>query len=578
MSLTELQEFTRISKYARYNKDKKRRENWKEQVVRKFDMHRAKYAEILPTIIEPLKFAESMMLSKHVLGSQRALQYGGQPILDKNSKLYNCCSTYVDRVRMLQEAMWLSLCGCGCGFSVQKHHVAKLPKVSPAVGPEITYEIEDSIEGWADSLGVLLSTYFTKDQPFSEYYGKRVRFIYNKIRRKGSLIKSSGAKAPGPAPLREAHQYIQKLLDMVASKQDKLEPIHVYDILMYSADAVISGGIRRSANICLFSPDDEKMKNAKRGNWLDTNPQRQNSNNSVVLLRETTKAETFQDYIKIIKEYGEPGFIFVDDLECLFNPCAEVGMYAYDSRGRSGWSFCNLSEINIKQSKTPEVFLQQCEAAAIIGTIQAGYTDFSYLGPISEEIVRREALIGVSMTGMGDNPELAFDPELQRKGARLVKKVNVEIAAKIGINPAARCTVVKPSGTASCLLGTSSGIHPHHARRYIRRAVMSNNEETLKFFKKYNPRACEISTYKPKLQEVVSFICEVPRNARTKNQTSALELLEMVKITQQNWINEGKTDSLCVKPWLQHNVSNTIHILDHEWDDVVDYIYKYKKY
>ncbi len=583
MSVNELSEYIRVSKYAQYNEEKGRRETWDEQLDRVMGMHKEKYAYCLPDIQEELSFAEEFMRKKKVLGSQRALQFGGYPILSKNARIYNCSASYVDRIAFFQEAFWLALCGCGVGMSVQKHHIAQLPKIKVRDKGEKIYIVDDSIEGWADALGVLLSSFFiTKDVTFSEYQGYVVKMDFSNIRPEGAPIKSSGAKAPGPKGLIASLTIISNLL---TSKLDgksyyKLRPIDAYDIVCHTFDAVLSGGVRRSSAICLFSKDDEEMLNAKTGNWLAENPQRARANNSVVLLRNETTPEEFAKIMLSVKEFGEPGFIWADDLELLLNPCAEVGLLAkHPVTGESGWQVCNLSEGNMAKVKTPEDFYAVCKAASIIGTLQAGYTDLAYLGKVSKEIIEGEALIGVSMTGIMDSPEIALNPEVLRKGAGIVKEVNKALAKKLGINPAARTTLVKPSGTASAMLGTASGIHPHHANRYFRLVQANKHEETLRFFRKHNPFAIEQSVWDTnKLTDVITFCCEVPSGAKTKNQINAIDFLEKVKLVQTNWVMEGKDVDLCAAPWLSHNVSNTIHVMPHEWDDVTDYIFKNRQY
>ena len=320
------------------------------------------------------------------------------------------------------------------------------------------------------------------------------------------------------------------------------------------------------------------MMKSKTGDWFIKNPQRGRSNNSVLLLRDQVTQEQFDKIMESTKQFGEPGFIWADDKECLYNPCVEVSLYAHDEKGNSGCEFCNLSEINMKGITTADEFYRACEAAAIIGTLQAGYTDFPYLGKITESIVRKEALIGVSMTGMMDSPKIAFDPEIQRAGAQVVVRTNQRIAKLIGINPSARCTCVKPAGTTSCLLSTSSGIHPHHAQRYLRRVQANISEEPLQFYKRYNPESVETSVWSAnKSDDVITFLCEIPKGAMDKDEVSAVQLLDYVKLTQDNWVNGGRVVERCAKRFLQHNVSNTITVKPDEWDDVAKHIYKYRQ-
>lgn len=560
MSIKALQEYTRISKYAKYLPTKHRRETWIEQCDRVFEMHRQKFNYCKDEIEPYLQEAEKALQRKEILGSQRALQFGGQPILDKNTRLYNCCSSYCDRVDFFKEFMYVLLCGCGAGFSVQHHHINKLPLCHPRdTTTPTTFTIPDSIEGWADSIKVLMESYLHEDST------KRpeIIFDYSEIRPEGAPIRSGG-KAPGPNGLRKTHEKIVELLDRVSKGGPaRIKSIDCYDCCMHIADSVLSGGIRRSATICLFSPDDQDMQTAKTGSWFHENPQRGRSNNSAILIRDKTSREEFAELMKSVREYGEPGFIWSDDTEVLFNPCAEISFCTKDEEGNSGWGFCNLSEINMRKAQTEEKFYEQCRHAAIIGTLQAAYTDFEYLGVVTERIVRKEALLGVSMTGMMDNPEIAFNPKILKNGAKIVLDINEEVSKIIGINPAARCTCVKPAGTSSCILGTSSGIHPHHATRYFRHVQENKFSATLEFFKKYNPLACEESVWSThKTDDVIKFLCEVPVGSKTKNQINALELLERVRLTQQNWVEFGTRPERNILPCLRHNVSNTCFTAD----------------
>lgn len=585
MSLKALMDYTFTAKYSRYLPDKKRRETWKESVDRVRAMMLEKYAD--KNIEERINWAYDMMYKKRVLGSQRALQFGGDPIFKHHARIYNCVASYVDRLRFFQECMYLLLCGCGAGFSVQKHHIAKLPSLlSIAPDGNKKFVIEDNIEGWSDAIGVLISSYFEQSELFPEYNNKIPVFDYSKIREKNSPL-SNGGKAPGPEPLRKAIKNIKKILDNAITRVEfnssacrKLKPVEAYDIIMHFADAVISGGVRRSATICVFSPDDEEMAKAKTGNWFIENPQRGRSNNSALLLRDKTTPEQFAELMKSVKEFGEPGFVWSDSTELIVNPCVEIGMYPVDvETGLSGWQGCNLSTINCSKVNTPEDFYDACEAAAIIGTLQAGFTSFPYLGEVSERIFRRESLLGVSGTGWLEKPEICLNPEVQKRGAEIVKETNSTVAFAIDIPVAARTTCVKPEGSSSCVLGTASGIHPHHAKRYIRRVQANKSENVYRHFKNINPRACEESVWSAnKTDDVISFCVEVPDGSKTKNQVCASSLLEIVKGTQQNWVIPGTNLNLCTQPWLNHNVSNTINVQEDEWEEVEEFIYNNRKY
>jgi hypothetical protein len=941
-ALQELQNYTFVSKYARWLEDKNRRETWKEAVDRVRNMMHTRYDEF--GISEDIDWAYDMMYKKKVLGSQRALQFGGDPILKRHAKIYNCTASYCDRLRFFQECFWLLLCGSGTGFSVQKHHVAKLPSLEHDVeeGQATKYVIDDSIEGWANALGVLLSSYFSKPvEEFKQYKNSHIVFDYSNIRLKGSSLASGVGKAPGYEPLANGLEKIRALLDRcISNGQKKLRSIDAYDIVMHSSDAVLSGGVRRSASLALFSPDDDEMAKAKTGNWYVENPQRARSNNSALLLKSETTLEEFAGLMQSVKEFGEPGFIWSESTEMIFNPCVvanstvvtdhgiklvsdlidkpfnaivdgvsypsykgfwktgtkqvielqfksgrslkvtpnhkimtttgwkeagdinfgesvvinnhrgvtngiakfsqsdndwkkgyllglflgdgnnsknsaqlkwwgeskeqyrreayqmlsdvgfinnhnkqeqnsiavyssiesrklmefaidhdcmvgtskrlskksicgswnhvsgliagyfdadgtvlvnnikgssvrissvqlenlenlqialnalgiyskiyknrrqegdrtmsdgnggtksyfcqashelvissdnivrfskyipiknidkankiqiivnnyqrmpnrtnfidtlinktivgeldvydctvedihafdndsvyvhncvEIGMWPIEeSSGKTGWQGCNLSTINCSSVEDEEDFYERCKAAAIIGTLQAGFTKMEYLGPTSEKIFEREALLGVSLTGTMEKHDLVLSEKILTKGAKIAVETNKQIAKKININQAARVTCLKPEGTSSSMLGTSSGIHPHHAKRYIRHVQANVLEAPYQHFKKVNPQACEKSSWSANnTDEVVKFPIEVPDGAKLKNQLPAVEMLSIVKETQKNWVQSGKNRSLCTQEYLSHNVSNTVTVKPEEWEAVTKYIYDNRKF
>lgn len=620
MSREALSEYTLRAKYARYNKEAKRRESYAEATNRVREMMLGLY----PQAREDIDRAYDLVLEKRILGSQRALQFGGKPALQHNARVYNCTSSYCDRLRFFQEALYLLLCGCGTGFSVQKHHVASLPafadwrtnKTSSEMAgklwrePVVTYVIPDTIEGWSDALGVLLSSYFD-DPVFPEYAGVTVQFDYSQIRPEGSYLSSGAGKAPGPEPLKRALENIRSLLEdclyrcMVNHRPARLRPIDAYDIVMHASDAVLAGGVRRSATICIFSPDDMEMMTAKTGDWFKTNPQRGRSNNSVLLLRGSTSRRKFKEIIKHVREWGEPGFYWSDSTEQLPNPCVEIGFYPQlrfladdpligdllrgykgpigtdgcDLQGRefltvSGWQFCNLTTINGSLCRTPEEFYDGCEGAAAIGTFQAAMTSFPYLGPITEAIVRREALLGVSITGVMDSPNVLLQPDVLREGARRVLECNRRLAPVVGINVCARGTCLKPEGTSSCLLGTASGASMWKFRRGFRRVQANRNEPVARFFQQVNPWAVEKSKWcQNGTTNVITFCLEAPEGAIVEGDMSAVEYLNIIKLLYENWVRPGKRTECCTQPWLTNNVSNTVVVGDQEWDHVVNHIY-----
>lgn len=570
------------SSYSKYDEFLHKKETWVDSVDRVFnDMHAVKFASILNTSDQfqtYFDFAKSKYLDKLVLGSQRALQFGGQPILKHNSKLYNCITSYCDRVKFFQEAMYWLLSGCGVGFSIQKKHINKLPKITKRGNRSKVFVIEDSIEGWADAVGVLLASYFVDGDSFEKFKGVHINFDYSKIRPQGSYI-SGGFKAPGYEGLRDSLQKIEELLENELSKPNfdgRVRSIIAYDIVMYMSDAVLSGGVRRSATIALFSHDDEDMLKAKTGDWYLKNPQRARSNNTVLLNKNTITREEFHRFFEFTKEFGEPGFGFTENEDIIFNPCFEIGMIPQTIDGISGWQGCNLVEINGGQCTTEEQFYDACKAASIIGTMQAAYTDFRYVDETTKSIFEREALLGVSITGIMNNPSILLNPEIQKKGANIVKKYNKIVAEILGINQAARTTCVKPSGNASVLLETASGIHGEHSKNYIRNVQANKDDDYVKMIKDLNPKMVEESVWSSnKTDYVISFPITNNNDNIFKDELNGVKLLEFVKLTQENWVEEGTNVELCVDKNIRHNVSNTIIVDD--WDEVESFIFDNRK-
>lgn len=564
--------------YSRYNDDLQRYETWDEAVDRVMHMHREYYKEkMTPELEKSIDFATKIYKEQGVLGAQRALQFGGEQIIKHQMKMYNCTATYADRTEFFSEIFYIGLCGCGAGFSVQKHHVEKLPHIILRTKAPKIHSVDDSIEGWADALAALMSSFFEEGQKFPEYRGHRIYFDLTKIRPKGSKI-SGGFKAPGPDSLRIALDRIEYILQgvVLSKKKAKLTPIQVYDIVMHAMDAVISGGVRRSASICIFSPDDEEMMNAKTGNWGKTNPQRARSNNSALLVRSKTTKEQFAALFKRTKEFGEPAFIWAEDEETVFNPCVEIGMFPQFD-GVTGWQGCNLTEINGSQCTSLDKFLELCEAGSIIGTLQAGYTDFKYLTPVSKKIFERESLIGVSITGWMCNPKILFNEEYLKAGAEKVKEINKNIAKLIGINPAARTTCVKPSGNASVLLKTAAGIHPEHSPLYIRNIQINKENEVAAIMLRLNPDMIEESVWSDaKSDYIISFPIVAKKNSLYKDDIKGIKHLDLVKLAQRAWVETGTNIDLCVNKTVRHNVSNTV-IAD-DWDAIENYVFENKQY
>ena len=563
--------------YSRFKENENRYETWDEAVDRVINMHDENYINNNNELATYLEEARTAYKEQRVLGAQRALQFGGEQLMKHQMRMYNCTSSYVDRPAFFGEVFYILLCGAGAGFSVQKHHIKKLPKIQNRTKQAKGYIVEDSIEGWASALDILMSSFFVGGGKYPEYEGRRVYFDLSQIRPKGAYI-SGGFKAPGPNGLRRSLDKIEHLLQGIVldSKEPvEIKPIDAYDITMHAADAVLSGGVRRSATICLFSPDDELMMNAKTGNWFMENPQRGRSNNSAVIVRDKTTPEEFGKIMESVKQFGEPGFVFVESTEHTTNPCVEIGMYPQISK-KSGWQGCNLTEINGGKCNTEEDFYKACRAASILGTLQAGYTDFKFLSDTSKLIFDREALLGVSITGWMNNPDILFDEKILQKGAKIVKDVNKEVAAVIGINPAARTTCVKPSGNASVLLQTASGIHAEHSSMYIRNVQMNKESEITQAIMKTNPYMVEESVWSAGGTDVVvSFPILPKKGSMYKDDLLGVKHLELVAKAQKYWVEAGTNEDLCADKGVRHNVSNTIIVDD--WDEVEKYVFENRR-
>lgn len=563
--------------YSRWIDSDSRYETWDESVSRVMDMHREKYADrMTPELDTLMKFAEEAYKDKLVLGAQRALQFGGEQLFKHEARMYNCSVSYIDRPAFFNECMYLLLCGCGVGFSVQRHHIDKLPQIARRSKKKVKiFKVPDNIEGWADAFGVLLSSYFVEGGTHPEYRGAQVHFDFSDIRLKGAKI-SGGFKAPGPDGLRSALIKCEDLLEDLLEQEavTKINSITAYDFVMHMSDAVLSGGVRRSATICVFDKDDKDMLSAKTGDWFVKNPQRGRSNNSALLIRDELTREEWAEIMKSVRDFGEPGFIFSSNRDFLYNPCVEIGMLPRDAEtGESGFQFCNLTEINGAMCDSLETLLRASTAAAILGTLQAGYTNFKYLSNATRRITEREALIGVSITGWMSNPDVLFDEQNMIEAATLVKSVNAEVAKILGINQAARTTCVKPSGNASVILGTDSGIHGAHSEKYFRHVQMNIEDEVTKIIMKENPKMVEKSVWSSSGSDVVVAFPVVSKEGSIyKNQLLGVRQLEYVKKAQQFWVEYGTNIDLCVHPDLRHNVSNTISVDD--WDIVEEYIYE----
>jgi len=542
-----LSEITVHMKYAKYLPEQNRRETWEDLVTRNMEMHLKKF----PGLELQIRKNYKLVYDKKVLPSMRSLQFGGKPIEVAPNRIFNCAFMPINDWRTFGEAMFLLLGGTGVGYSVQKHHVESLPEIQkPNINRTRRYLINDSIEGWADAVKALVRSYFLG--------GSKLRFDFTDIRPKGAALVTSGGKAPGPQPLREC---LVKLEGMLSEKDngDRLSTIEVHDMVCHIADAVLAGGIRRAALISLFSADDEDMIAAKTGNWWETNPQRGRANNSVVLLRHKIDKEYFMGLWERVKASGagEPGFYFSNDKDWGTNPCCEIGLRPYQ--------FCNLTEVNVSDLESQEDYEERVKAATFIGTLQASYTDFHYLRDVWRRTTEKDALIGVSMTGIASGAVMDLD---MKSAAEAVKKENVRVAELIGIKPAARTTCVKPAGTTSLALGTSSGIHAWHSDYYIRRIRVGKNEPIYSYLEKNHPELVEDEYFSPHSTAVISIPQSAPEGSILRTE-SALQLLRRVKSVTDGWVKPGFR-----KGQNTHNISATVSIRDAEWADVGEWMWE----
>jgi ribonucleoside-diphosphate reductase alpha chain len=517
-----------------------RRETWEELVTRNMNMHIKKYPHIASEIVEVYKY----VYDKKVLPSMRSMQFGGKPIEISPNRIYNCAYLPIDHLDAFSETMFLLLGGTGVGYSVQKHHVEKLPEIrKPNPNRTRRFLVGDSIEGWADAIKVLMKSYFGENLSTPE-------FDFSDVRPKGAQLVTSGGKAPGPQPLKDC---IHKLKGMLDAKEDgeKLSPIEVHDMVCHIADAVLAGGIRRAALISLFSADDNDMIACKSGAWWETNPQRGRANNSATLVRHKITKDFFMDLWKRVEASGagEPGIYFTNDKDWGTNPCCEIALRPNQ--------FCNLCEVNVSDIESQEDLNNRVKAAAFIGTLQAGYTDFHYLRDIWKRTTEKEALIGVSMTGIGSGVVLGYN---MKEAAKLVKEENARVAELIGVNKSARTTTVKPAGTTSLTLGTSSGIHAWHNDYYIRRVRVGKNEAIYQYLAMYHPELVEDEFFRPHDTAVISVPQKSPEGAILRTE-SPFQLLDRVKKITQEWVRPGHRSGSNT-----HNVSATISLKNEDWE------------
>jgi ribonucleoside-diphosphate reductase alpha chain len=546
-----LSDITVYMKYAKYIPELKRRETWQELVSRNMEMHIKQYPKLEKEIRENYMY----VFRKQVLPSMRSMQFAGKPIEISPNRIYNCAFAPIDDWRVFSEIMFLLLGGTGVGYSVQKHHVDTLPEIrKPNKERGRRWLVADSIEGWADAVKVLVKSYF--------FGGSKIEFDFSDIRPKGARLITSGGKAPGPQPLKECLIKVEGILD---SKEggERLKPIEVHDIVCHIADAVLAGGIRRAALISLFSATDEEIIGCKSGAWWETNPQRGRANNSAVLMRHKITKDYFMELWKRIEASGagEPGIYLSNDKDWGTNPCCEIALRPFQ--------FCNLTEVNVSNVVSQEDYEDRVRAASFIGTLQAGYTNFHYLRPIWQRTTEKDALIGISMTGIGSGAVLGLN---MKSAAKVVKEENKRVAELLNINASARTTTVKPAGTTSLTLGTSSGIHAWHNEYYVRRVRVGKNESIYSHLKNNHPELVEDEYFRPHDTAVIGIPQKAPEGSILRNE-SPIQLLERVKKVQQEWIKPGHRNGNNA-----HNVSATISIREHEWPAVGEWMWENKEY
>ena len=503
------------------------KETWEQCVSRYQDMLLKKY----PYLSKEIRGACALVRSKMCVPSMRGLQFAGSAIEKENARLYNCAVVSADCVDSFGEFVYLLMCGCGVGYSVQQVHIEKLgPVPEPSFGG---FDIPDSREGWADSIKVLM-----KDCGAA--------FNYVAIRQEGAPI-STGGTASGPQVLEDAHKSIRAILLSAVGRH--LTAREVSDILCICANFVFVGGVRRAACIGLYTPGDESMHGYKADNWWEVSPYRSFVNISAVMNPDTVSKKEMQSALRECFDsgFGEPGIVLIREAEKYgINPCAEIVM-EYQS-------FCNLTEIIAPNCDTYNHFLAAAKAATFLGTLQAGFTDFSYLRPCWRENAEKQALLGVSITGQAQvwSQVSSWMP----LASPLLKAVNAETAAIIGINQAERITTTKPSGTTSAVMGTASGIHAAHAPYYIRNVRIT----------KTNPVAVALLAHCPSstlINDEGDQICiSVPETIESdiyRSFESAVTLLNRMKLVRQNWIEPGHR-----KGPNTHNVSLTCYFTQKE--------------
>lgn len=511
------------TKYARYVPELGRKETWQEIVKRSEDMHLRRFAG-RSRMVGLIKNAFKDVYRMNVLPSMRSLQFAGTSIETNNARMFNCCYLPIRRLDAFKEVMYLLMSGCGVGYSVKSYDTTNLPQIQKDYRGIRAVKIQDTLEGWCDAIDILMHSYLNKDAC------SEIVFDYSEIRASGTELKTSGGLAPGPEPLKNAIENIKKVFEnRIKDTNYWLRPIDVHSIVCHISNAVLSGGVRRSALICLFDEHDYLMKTCKSGEWWETNPEYARANNSAVIT-EWNLNLSLKALFDLAKDNnsGEPGVFITNDRTYGTNPCAEISLMPYQ--------FCNLVEINGSKVKSMEDFNKFAKSAAIIGTLQANYTNFNeeYLHSEWKENTRKDALIGVGITGITDMEakKFTFYPI---QAADTVKFWNSEVAERLHMNPAARTTTIKPSGSTSCVLGTSSGIHNWYAPYYIRRIRLNKNLPLSKYLMEVIPSLIEED-----FTNSNDIVVSIPQKSGSKfKKESCLELFKRTCYYNSTWIRYG---------------------------------------
>ncbi len=568
-----LSELKLYSDYLKWDASNGRYETWTEACDKVMETHHSYYGDRVNAYLDEVRGAYH---GKELLSSQRNLQFRGEAIMKHHARMYNCCTTYAYSPDVFNKGFYILLCGAGLGVSLKRKFVEQLPSISRRHQDVKLFVVPDSIEGWAEAVKILLSSFCEHPSLYGEYFGYQIKFDFSQIRPKGSYI-SGGFKAPGYEGLKQSLERVEKLL---GDNPGRFTSIVAYDLFMHLSDAVLSGGVRRSAMNVIIDRDDEDMLYAKTGKWRENHPWRARSNNSVGLLKHSFSEEEFRKLVAMNDGDNDIGFVLMNHEDEIFNPCFEIGFNFYsqiEDRSEAVFQFCNLNELNASACTdkagrfSEDKFYSLCRKAAILGTLQAGYASFPYLGRQTEDIVKGEALLGISVTGWMSRPEL-FNEDILKTGAEIVKLTNEEVADVIGINKAARTTTVKPSGNASVILQTSSGIHPEHSRRYFRIMQLNKESETAKYLEKHMPDMIEDSRWSSTNSDYVVYCpCENDEHVIIKDEMQGVKHLQLIELVQNSWVAAGKREELCYHPQTSHNVSNTV-IIDNI-ENIVSYIY-----